>query len=150
MKIVVTNITVHLLRTNDPWSIFIRPSRDGPYYVIGYGGHPHDFFYMSFIVPKLVYKFLERSLSFWIQKHEKFVYFCKWRGIIPDQKFTVENNTWPAFLGFWLCVYISNDLFIRTSVIEWKPNAGCTYISIWIKLHASKSLQHKYSLSCEM
>ena len=28
--------------------IFIRPSRDGPYYVIGYGGHPHRFPHNNF------------------------------------------------------------------------------------------------------
>jgi hypothetical protein len=30
------------------YSLFIRPSGDGPYYVIGYGGRPHRFPHNNF------------------------------------------------------------------------------------------------------
>ena len=64
---------------------FIRPSRDGPYYVIGYGGHPHRFLHNNFSSVYRIITKLGHMIPLWKEKNP--IYF----GVIRS-KVTVTIN----------------------------------------------------------
>ena len=75
-------------RWRPPYWIFIRrPSRDGPYYVIGYGGRPHRFPHNNFISLYRIFTKLGHMIPMWKGKNP--IYF----GIIRSKvKVTVTIN----------------------------------------------------------
>jgi hypothetical protein len=68
-------------------TIFIRLSRDGPYYVIGYGGRPHRFLHNNFSSVYRIFTKLDHMISLW--KGKNHIYF----GVIRSKvKVTVTIN----------------------------------------------------------
>ena len=69
------------------FSFFIRPSRDGPYYVIGHGGRPGSFPHDNFSSVYRIFTKLGRMISMW--KREYPIYFWVIRSKV---KVTVTIN----------------------------------------------------------
>jgi hypothetical protein len=68
-------------------TIFIRLSRDGPYYVIGYGGRPHRFLHNNFSSVYRIFTKLDHMISLW--KGKNHIYF----GVIRSKiKVTITIN----------------------------------------------------------
>ena len=68
-------------------TIFIRLSRDGPYYVIDYGGRPHRFPHNNFSSVYRIFTKLGHMISMW--KGKNHIYF----GVIRSKiKVTVTIN----------------------------------------------------------
>ena len=69
------------------FKLFIRPSRDGPYYVIGYGGRPHRFPHYNFSSVYRIFTKLGHMIP--ILKGKNPIYF----GVIRSKvKITVTIN----------------------------------------------------------
>jgi hypothetical protein len=57
----------------DQNTFFIRPSRDGPYYVIGYGERPHRFPHNNFSSVYWIFTKLGHMIPLW--KGQNSIYF---------------------------------------------------------------------------
>ena len=67
--------------------VFIRPSRDGPYYVIGYGEHPHRFPHNNFSYVYRIFTKHGHMIPQW--KGKNHIYF----GVIRSKvKVTITIN----------------------------------------------------------
>ena len=73
--------------------VFICPSRDGPYYVIGYGGRPHRFPHNNFSSVYRIFNKLGHMIPLWKGKNPIYFGVIRWKDLI--------------FLLTWLVVWLS-------------------------------------------
>ena len=93
----VKNIFAHLRLFT---LIFIRPSRDGPYYVIGYGGRPHRFPHNNFSSVYWFFTKLGHMIPLWKGKNP--IYFGVITNIPFDNLYRREYFVTHTFLVlFW-------------------------------------------------